>query len=833
MDKMILSPQQVSANSPVGGKALYLYRLIKAGFPVPVSFFVTFNAKRFFVEYNKLNKPVADYLGAIGNDKGENLLLLRGELINRFTQAEMPPVLVNELGTVVSFFKRRDIRKLAVRSSAQSEDDQRFSYAGLFESILNVNNNLAELTEAIKQVWLSAFSSRVAEYTLNHEVPDAWFQMGVIIQEMVKTQMSGVFFSIDPVSREESTSLIEFVDGHVENLVQGQVTPQRILVNHTNERIIDAGSLNEKIARHLQKVLQPCFDIEKLLNCKVDVEWAISDDQVYILQARPITGSHMEDIIWTDENVGEVIPDVVTPLSWSILEPITNTGFRRFVYKIGVKNYPAAGLFGLYAGKVYLNQTAFRKLLRRFYFSDSEKTSADEIKTLQRLFAVLRLGIYSLLLPGQIKRFRMNHRKQYQELSFRAGLNVKESMQYIRKQLQWHKKTIEIHISCTILAELYYQFLSNLCRRWFTDDSMINADALLAGLHAAESAESGRVLWQISQLINKSEALRELFVQADTASLREELNLSKDGKAVLRSIDAFLEKYGYGALHEFELYYPRWWEDESYIFVTLKNYLINKQDFAAQQLQTEQKRRQTKQAALQQLNFIRKLILQFILRQTKIFSTQRENIKQDFIRLHNELKKYLLHIGDILRKQKIIEKKDDILFLKLEEIEILILQDKQKKSVQERIVTRKQKRARYSQMEHPKKIRQQGKRFFPLEYEKAEGNKTLAGIGCSVGITEGIVNIISKPESFQYFGKGEILVTKSTNPGWTPLFVLAGAVVTEIGGALSHGAIIAREYGIPMVTAVPGVTKKLESGMRVRVNGYTGEISILETMKQI
>ena len=531
--------------------------------------------------------------------------------------------------------------------------------------------------------------------------------------------------------------------------------------------------------------------------------------------------------------MGEVIPDIVTPFSWSILEPITNNGFRRFLSKIGVKNYPPAGLFGLYAGKVYLNRTAFRQLLQRFYFSEPENKAAEKGNMLRGLFAVIRLGLYSLLLPGRIKRFRLNHRRQYKNLRFHPDIKAEESLQTIQKQLQVHEDTMAMHISCTIVAELYYQFLSNICQKWFAADSRITADALLSGLHAAESAQSGRALWQIAQSVKKSEEIRRLFIQTDPAVLREKLRLNEKGKAVLDAIDTFLEEYGHGALHEFELYYPRWREDDRYIFTSLKNYIIQEQDFAARQIQSEQNRLLTRKAALQKLNFIRKFIMRFILRQTEKFSTQRENLKQDFIRLHSELKRHLLQLGDLLVKRGIVEKKNDILFLQLKEIEALISEPRQKESLQDVVAARKLERERYCAMEHPKQLRQRGDDFFPMEIEQTEDRKRLTGTGCSAGIAEGIVNIIPDPESFKTFGKGEILVTKSVNPGWTPLFVLAGAVVTEIGGALSHGAIIAREYGLPMVTALPGITEKLKPGMRVRVNGYTGEISILETIEQV
>ncbi len=831
MDKFVLSPLHVSINSPVGGKALYLYRLLQAGFPVPLSFFITLRANELFIKHNKLDVLINEYLRSVQDNRRNNLPPLRDEIRNRFKRSEIPPVLLSELQAVVSFFQQEKIKKLAVRSSAQGEDARHFSYAGLFESILNVDNTLPALIDAVKQVWLSAYNARVSDYTTINELPDDRFYMGVVIQEMIDPQISGVFFSIDPLGKNKNAALLEYVEGHAENLVQGETTPHRILIGRS-ARDIPAGFADaEKNHTRLQSIVQQCFAIADLLRTDVDVEWAISDEQCYILQARPITGFHTEDIIWTDENVGEVIPDIVTPFTWSILEPITNTGFQRFVNKIGVKDYPEAGLFGLYEGKVYLNQSAFLKLVHRFYFTESEETTEGKQYKLRSLIAAGRLGLYSLLLPKQIKRFRKSHRNNYKKLAFGISLNAKESLPIIRQILRWHENTMTLHISCTFTAELYYQFLSNLCRKWFPGRSTVNADALLSGLHAAESAESGRALWQISQEISKSEKLKKLFVRVDPAGLRKELKLSKEGKTILKTIDAFLEKYGHGALHEFELYYPRWREDDRYIFLSLKNYIINTQDFSAQQLQTEQKRLETKQAALQELGFIRKFILKFILRQTEVFSTQRENIKQDFIRLHSELKKYLLHIGNILAEKKVIGQKEDILFLKMEEIETLILQPEAKESMQSIVTVRKESRKRYSKMDHPKKLIQRGKNFFPPEIEDIEDDKTLTGIGCSAGIAEGTVHFIAQPESFQSFGKGEILVTKSTNPGWTPLFVLAGAVVTEIGGALSHGAIIAREYGIPMVTAIPDVTKKLKAGMRVRVNGYTGKITILETIE--
>ena len=265
----------------------------------------------------------------------------------------------------------------------------------------------------------------------------------------------------------------------------------------------------------------------------------------------------------------------------------------------------------------------------------------------------------------------------------------------------------------------------------------------------------------------------------------------------------------------------------------LQTYVRSGSDLEQQQRETEQRRNKARETALSRLHPPRKWFFKFILRRTEIFSTHRENLKQDFIRAHSELKKHLLHIGRMWQTEQRLAKADDILFFTIDEIEQQCGDASAQVINRDTAQIRMERRERQSAAPHPKKLLQRGNRFISLdEAETGASVSALKGIGCSAGVAEGRVKIIVDPANPDNLQKGDILVAVSTNPGWTPLFVPAAAVVTEIGGALSHGAIIAREYGLPMVTAVENVTTKLKDGMYIRVNGFNGQITILETTEK-
>ncbi|KAA3613225.1 MAG: hypothetical protein D8M58_13035 [Calditrichaeota bacterium] len=821
----------------VGAKAANLVRLNKFGYNLPETFFVSVSALQDFLTINRLDNELLRLKKSIQNGNGLSECKLAAKNFRMaIREAEFPGSLTTEIREkIIPHFKNQNV-KLAIRSSSINEDLEQHSFAGQYASELNVGLTVSAIERNIKSVWASQWSEPIIAYTFKQGLQAPEPGMGVIIQEMVDSEIAGVLFSHNPYNFNKDEMIVEYVDGLGEALVSGEKTPVHLVYNRKIKSFKNAEGINKRYSNVLNLLVTAAGDLERKTGLAVDLEWAFANNEFYLLQMRSITTISQKSILWTDENVGEVIPDIVTPFSWSILNPITNNAFKGFLKGLGIKDYPVEGLFGLFKGKVYFNSTAFNATLQRFYLTtylnDIKEKSGSKIFKLARLaslpfklfFALISFLRFSNKLPEQITDHFSIHKKKLSENLYIKNLNKRKSYNHAQQLISLHMQTMFLHVSDTIFAELYYQFLNKVCNG--LKKNKISAGQLLSGLDSAESAKSGEALWKLSKFVKKR-GLGHLFDLKNPYDIEEELNKSEQGKEVLQQIKMFIIQFGHEALHEFELLYPRWWEDRAYIYSNIKSYLKNDSlDLSNKKDMLHKNRRINLKKVQQELFGPRKWVFNYLYKKAVFFSTQRENLKQAFVKAHSELKRHLLNIGRLLKEDGLFLKNDDILFLENSEIKKYVDNEIALNDIQSEISERRNRRAKFSLDTHPPRIMQIGEIWRPV-YEEETDVADLSGIGCSSGVVEGTAKIILDADQFDDLLEGDILVTRSTNPGWTPLFVTASAVITEIGGALSHGAIIAREYGLPMIAAVKDVTTRISSGDRIRVNGDNGTIVIL------
>ncbi|MGD9489558.1 MAG: PEP/pyruvate-binding domain-containing protein [Calditrichaceae bacterium] len=811
----------------VGQKAYNLIKLSKMGVRIPASVFLSPGAYSFYLKKNSLLK---DLNGMLGINPEDEIRAVSGNLQNAFLKADVPLKIRSEIESGVSRLNLAPGDTLAVRSSGLSEDLTDQSFAGQYDSVLNVRNNPDDILNAVKMVWSSQFNPRNLIYQKTRGMLSIDQGPGVIIQKMIQSDLAGVLFTVNPSSGNQKELMIEYVEGTGDTLVSGEATPERIIINKKallkRSKDLNINDLYIRLASHALK-------LEKKFGFPLDLEWAIRDHDIYFLQARPVTAKlrPADEIIWTDENVGEVIPDIVTPYTWSLLNPLTNGAFKHFLKRVGIRSYPDEGLFGLYKGKVYLNKTALENTLNIFYLS----TYKGIHKKLLLLKSLIYIGFFSIKLPGEIKNLLKSFPEQLMKLRYLKRDSAKESFDKIIAIRDLQSKIMTRHIAGTIFGEIYYQLLNKWCSTWIKPQIDISADMLLTGLNSADSARSGAELRSLADVAAKNKRIAELFIhKKNYKSIEAELMKTPEGKEIFSLIDQFIEKYGHNSFHEFELYYPRWREDPGIVYLGIRRYLqgMNSKHTVREFSALADERKRNISLALRSISGLgktpKKLFFNYVLKRTEFFTTFRENLKQALIHAHSELKKHVLSIAEISDNNHSLSEPLDILFLTHGEIEKIVVTGNEFFAYIPTIQKRKEERIRMLSEMHPAVLRQIGGQWIPAERHEFSDGDLYSGIGCSGGIVEGFARVLDDPETAESLKKNEILITKSTNPGWTPLFVNASAVVTEIGGALSHGAIIAREYGLPMVTAVTGITKVIKTGDRIRVDGGKGEILILE-----
>ncbi len=821
MSKQIFNLERARSVKKFGPKAVNLSRLLKWHFNVPATKVLSVGALR-----EKISKiPELEHINFAADQIQNNLSAQLRVIKNNILSLELDLDLQTELEILSKEWQARGITSLAVRSSARSEDSQAFSFAGQFMSVLNVPLEVEAIWQAIKTIWASLFEQEVWNYSQKNELKNLKLDMAVILQEMVPAEYAGVAFSRNPELQGGDELVIEYVQGLGEQLVSGEATPRQLKIDRTKiERSLPAEFPSDRFRHLVEEILR----LEKLAGTAVDVEWAFANQQFFFLQFRPVT-TMQNMILWTRENVGEVIPDVVTPFSWSILEPMTNNAYHFFLKKTGIR-LQEKRLFNIYRGLVYFNHNAYQEMISRFYLSHylvpGRSLWNNGWNGLKFGWLLLRLLNFSNKLPWKIQKVTVGQEKKFNSFKQKTGNALLQSVKILNRLMK-------IHISTTILAELYYQLLDKFCHEAL-ENSEIQASKLLQGIGQIESIKPTLALWEIAHWVSENERYRQIFITKDADELIHWWENLSDSDVLKRELNLFVENFGYAALHEFEISYPRWREDLHYIFNTLKSYISTADGYYSlnkQYRQTEEDRKKMIDQLLQELEQegkkFKKILFNYLLNKAEYFSFHREFLKQNILKWLDLLKQQLNLIGT-----QYFDKKEDIFFVRFDELQRLMAGKLPEEELLFLIRQRKSERENYLRERQPFQIKQIGEKWLPVLQDDSSG-AALIGIPCSAGLVEGRACVIlDAQKEEEQFKPGDILITRATNPGWTPLMAMAGGIVTEIGGALSHGAIIAREFSVPMVAAVPNVTQKIKTGQWIKVNGQMGTVEILKEVVQ-
>ena len=771
-----------------GGKGSTLARLYQAGYPVPDGFIIlpaAFDGDRLDTE--------------------------------AWAQVQVHLARMRQDGRHVAF---------AVRSSALSEDSVQASFAGEFETALNVHTD-EEIRDAIRTVRGSRQSDRVQAYGQAHGV-DATHEMAVVVQRLIRADVSGVLFTADPVTGNRMYMTGNFVHGLGEQLVSGEANPQAFTLKRPKGQYDGPPEL-KRFARRLYKLASR---LETELGGPQDIEWAIARGKLWLLQSRPITtlrghnpatgernDSLTGDYLWTNANFGEAFPDVLTPLTWSIAQVF----LRSNGYEIEAMPYP---LVGNIAGRLYMNLSVGISAINALGLP-REKI----IRTGEETFGRIPPGIEIPTVPfsswwvlGYYLPLAFLKRREWaSRLSRRVPAFITETPALVEK-LQAKTQAAQTPEYLLVLwQERLQAHLDEVCRM------------LLAGMSEYRTL-SRKLHIEFEHLVGDADANALLSgVSTGTdflASLGLLMGLIKVSRGEM-SREEYLRQYGHRGPHEMELSIPRPVEDPGWIDRRLAEVERDQIDVPA--LLTRQHQR--RQAAWERLKAT-------VPRKTKSYrrkldrlavaSKTREAVRSEAVRFFGLFRAFALRAGELTGLG------EDIFFLSLEEVLTRLDGDE---AASDSIPARRETHARYSALPpYPTLIRG---RFDPFQWA-ADPNRrsdlfdahaststlasdTITGFAGAAGRVEGLVRRLDSVEEGDQLHPGEILVTVTTNIGWTPLFPHAAAIVTDVGAPLSHAAIVARELGIPAVVGCGNATMRLRTGDRVRVNGGQGVVEILDS----
>jgi rifampicin phosphotransferase len=801
-----------------GGKGMSLARLARAGLPVPRGFHVTTAAYRDFVTSTGLAEEIATAL------RGPN----PADVIAMAFAAHALPE-----GTVEAVTAAYDgLGSIAVRSSATAEDLPELSFAGQHDSFLNVSG-VDGLLDAIRRCWASLWTERAIAYREGTGIAHEDVALAVVVQELVPADAAGVLFTANPLSGARDELVVNATWGLGEALVGGQVTPDTYVVRGdeiVERRIgdksvrtvrVDGGTTEEPVPADQRTA--PVLDdagvrelaavgrrIHELYGTPMDIEWALHSGQLAVLQARPITtlpevwnDTLRGDYLWTSTNLGEAIPSVMTPITWSVAEVLT-------MPPIGP--HPVQGNIG---GRFYLNLSASLAMAQALGLGSFTRKMME--RTMGRI-------------PVDVPRLPMSRLGLLRAALSAAGRVARQSATY-RRRLP--ALLAETPAKCESIVERVTAAAdtATLLRLWESDvESLLweSCRILEAGARQSGADKLGPAL---TALVGEADAT--LLTSGmhgddeDLVSLGPVLGLARLRRGETTR-EEYLRAWGHRCADECELSAPRPREDPTWLDGQLAaedggdpKALLERQAAArAKAWQRFAERHPGK-------------VARFRARVEKAAEAgrKRELARSEMVRTFWTIRAFLARAGELTSHG------DDVFFLTKEEVLTVLRGDDTPWAA---VGARRAAYDRYRALPpYPRMIRG---RFDPAAWAADPNRRTdfydesvpatpvtteLTGFPGAAGVVDGTARVVSTVEEGQALRTGEILVTSVTNIGWTPLFPRAAAVVTDIGAPLSHAAIVARELGIPAVVGCGTATTRIATGDRVRVDGTRGTVTVL------
>ena len=718
---------------------------------------------------------------------------------------------------LVQYLPISESEPLVVRSSAIGEDSELSSAAGQYHSILNVNSRPA-LQEAITQVLASYNNPSAIQYRRSRELPDQ--AMAVLIQKQIPGTFSGVAFSRDPISQQGDAVVIEGLPGNATHVVSGRVTPEqyRVYLQDSLEQG-NGGAGEQENLPLVRSQIQGSGDLPPTLIERVaiiarelesryhgipqDIEWSYDGEQLWILQARPITTLQP---IWTRKIAAEVIPGFIRPLTWSINRPLTcGVWGEIFTVVLGERsrglNFNETAT--LHYSRAYFNATLLGQIFRRMglppesleFLTRGAKFSKPPMSsTLQNLPGLLRLLGREWQLDKDFEADTQNcfaPTLSQSKLQPASELSPTQLLERIDLILEVLKRATYY----SILAPLSASFRQAVLR--VRDEELDNSQTPeVASLRSlARLAEDARPLLRHS--LNGEDSAASLF-----AALAE----TPDGRSVLEQFNQFLEEYGYLSEAATDIAVPRWKEDPRPVRQLFTQFLSSPPPTSL----PPQSQRWQAQLVQVRLNLKGQV--------TEIYSQLLAHLRWCFVALEKS--------G---LRSSVLSQSGDIFFLELEEIRRLVpdADSAYRKYIREVLEIRR------AQLEQHRQLKIVPSLFYgnappaPLPSDSSPSQQRLQGIGASSGQVEGWVKVLHNLQATSDIDRQTILVVPYTDSGWAPLLARAGGLIAEVGGRLSHGAIVAREYGIPAVMDIHNATHLLRDGQRVRLDGQQGIVEIL------
>ncbi len=874
-----------------GGKAVNLGELLQAGLPVPAGFVVTTDAYRLFVAENRLETKIDQILHQTALDDPAQLENASEQIRDVFENGRVPADLLDELRQAYTGMGSL-AQPVAVRSSATAEDLPDLSFAGQQDTYLNVIGE-DPLCKAVVACWASLWTSRAIAYRAHNQISNQGIALAVVVQEMVQSEVSGVLFTANPLTGKRTESIIDATFGLGEALVSGQVEPDHYVVDRVNGQVIERQLGSKALSIHSQagggtvtqhiSNSQSSLTDEQILEltrlgqcaaehfgCPQDLEWALADQRLLLLQSRPITTLYAlppkgkEDglEVFLSFGVWQGMLDPYTPMGQAVFSYLVSGIGRMFGSRVSSYEQrvfcPAGERLFVNISSLF-HQAMGRKVLGVIMDSmdpvtsqiinhliEDERLKKVERNTLENQMKLLggfipfgRNILFNLLFPerGRLHLEKIIHQNFTQ---LQQACDQAQDVGELVDILESFTMKLTSRMFPTLVAAVAsgqgmpYVLLTRLMADNPEGEALMMD--LSRGLPYNVTMEMDLALWKTAVSLREDSESCQYFIETEIAELvaaYHQEQLSKTAQAVIQK---FLVEYGMRGVGEIDLGRTRWQNDPTPVFQILKSYLQIEDARSPDTVFHEgaaiaQKAGLRIRAALSKLTggWIKAPLGSFLIHRFRALGGLRESPKFAIVKQFGIYHQAFRKFGRVYTEKGVFSQVDDIFFLT--PLELKALATGELKQVQVLITERRELYQReFRRRRIPRILLSDGTAFYEAARTSlVDEENTLTGNPVSAGIVEGRVRVVFDPHQTQLM-PGEILVCPATDPAWTPLFLSAGGLVMEVGGMVTHGSVVAREYGIPAVVGVKQATERLKTGQLVRVDGSSGRVIILENV---
>jgi len=866
-----------AARAAIGGKGASLVRLAHAGFPVPPGVILS---TAFFLPWFEDLQATEAWTDLTNAPPGEWM-----SLCDRLKEqcATLPLTSDQEqaLDALRDHFDRGGL--LAVRSSSPQEDLESASFAGGYETRLGVP--LKDLDDAVRHCFASSLDERVLVYKQEHDLDPFSPQIAVVVQEQVDSDVAGVGFSLNPVTNDYDEAVIDANWGLGPTVVDGRVSPDHFVVDKVERRVVEAtmgekevslwldddgGAQEREDARlsdrtlsedQIQELTDMICRVEALYERPMDIEWAYADETLHILQARPITtyfplhpslrtepGERRRLYADTGMAKGAAINAPISPMGQDAIDALGTYAVEWLVGPLQLDLDDEERLLLTAPGRSYQNLSPLltiigpERLASGFEESDSriarilETVDADRYRLAEKPSwargpAVLRyfprvmwrVGqmlvsmLWVLLAPDRAWR---TYRQTVDAFEARLTGDLEWDLPLAKFRQRYLGPSVRHFLEVTGPA-FGAAFFALRSLDWVVGsvpDAQSLIEKLKRGFRGNVVTEMGIALHRMAQRLEPADF-------DDLSRLAERIEARDLPDAFLQEWDRFLERWGCRGPNEMDLAQPRY-ADEPTLALRQMSYMVTGEgDFdpeAAQERLTEE-RRQAYESLMDRPGGVRRILLRRLYRVIERFGGTRDTPKHHLVLALDALRTRMLMEGQRLADAGRLDAPEDVFGLTFDDLALAgddpSLDLRARRGERMRFVRRLEEQV----TSFPPVIDSRGRILRPPSQETATG---LHGMGVSPGVATGPVKVLHAVDE-KPVETGDVLVAATTDPGWTPLFVNAAAVVLEVGGVLQHGAVVAREYGKPCVVGLDRATELLEDGQRVEVDGGAGTVRVL------